>query len=116
VAATVESVVSVVLELTLVIVLLHPPFPPVPTTITTYISKIISRKLCETCFHTMTVRTFRPKKKRSNRILKNYVTFNLKIYTIHFQRKCTLRLPMPFEKWLIVRQTVASCNLTMDGI
>lgn len=61
-AATVESVVSVVLELTLVIVLLYPPVPPVPTTITAFISKIIIIKLWETCFHNMTLmRTFRPK-------------------------------------------------------
>jgi hypothetical protein len=57
VAATVESVVSVVLELTLVIVLLHPPVPPVPTK--TYISKTIIRKLWETCFWNMALRTFR---------------------------------------------------------
>jgi len=101
VAATVESVVSVVLELTLVIVLLHPPFPPVPTTITTYISKIISIKLWETCFHNKTLRRTSRPKKRSNRILKNYVTLNLKIYTTHLQRKCILRLPTPFEKWVL---------------
>jgi hypothetical protein len=60
-AATVESVVSVVLELTLVIVLLHPPVPPAPT-ITT-ISKIIHKKSWDTCSqNTALRRTFRHEK------------------------------------------------------